>query len=180
MKKVVVFIADGTEEVEVLTPVDMLRRAGAQVIFAGVPKAECVCAHGVKITADASAADCIGEDLDMVVLPGGMPGTLNLEKDESVKAIVKKAYDDGKFVSAICAAPSVLGKMGMLRGKKATCFPGFEQYLDGAVYTGERVVRDGNIVTSCGAGAAMDFALTLVACLYGEEKAEELRKAVFA
>ncbi len=180
MKKVIVFLADGTEEIEALAPVDMLRRAGAEVTLAGVPERECTCSHGVKITADCAARDCVGGEYDMVVLPGGMPGTLNLGADESVKKIAEKAYAGGKFVAAICAAPSVLGTWGMLAGKKATCYPGFEEKLTGACVAAEKAVRDGNIITACGAGAAMEFALMLVAALYGEEKSENLRKAVLA
>lgn len=180
MKKVVVFFADGTEEVEAITPVDILRRAGANVTLAGVGKKECVGSHDVKILTDKTVSECTTEDFDMVVLPGGMPGTLNLEKDKNVQEIVKKAYDEGKFIAAICAAPSVLGKMGLLAGKRATCYPGFEKYLEGAAITDEMVVRDGSVITSCGAGPAMDFALMLVSCIYGEEKSEEIRKAVFA
>ncbi len=180
MKKVIVFLANGTEEIEVLTPVDMLRRAGAEVTFAGVPDMTCTCSHGVKITADKAACDCTAEEYDMVVLPGGMPGTLNLGADENVKKIAEKAYAAGKFVAAICAAPSVLGGWGMLAGKKATCYPGFEDKLTGAYVVREKAVRDGNIITACGAGAAMEFALALVSALYGEEKSENLRKAVLA
>jgi 4-methyl-5(b-hydroxyethyl)-thiazole monophosphate biosynthesis len=180
MKKVIVFLADGTEEIEALTPVDMLRRAGAEVTFAGAGKKECTCSHGVKIVADKTAAECTGESYDMVVLPGGMPGTLNLGADESVEKITKKAFAEGKFVAAICAAPSVLGSWGMLEGKRATCYPGFEEKLLGAKLAGEKAVRDGNVITACGAGAAMDFALMLVSALYGEETGDNLRKAVLA
>jgi 4-methyl-5(b-hydroxyethyl)-thiazole monophosphate biosynthesis len=180
MKKVIVFIADGTEEIEALAPVDMLRRAGAEVTFAGAGKKECTCSHGVKIAADKTAAECACEEYDMVVLPGGMPGTINLGADENVEKITKKAFADGKIVAAICAAPSVLGSLGMLEGKRATCYPGFEEKLTGAVIAEKKPVRDGNIITAPGAGAAMDFALLLVASLYGEEASENLRKAVLA
>ena len=180
MKKVIVFLADGSEEIEALTPVDMLRRAGAEVTFAGAGKKECLCSHGVKIVTDKTAAECACEDYDMVVLPGGMPGTLNLGADADVEKIAKKAFAEGKLVAAICAAPSLLGAWGMLSGKRATCYPGFEEKLTGAVLAGEKAVRDGNVITACGAGAAMEFALLLVAALYGGEASENLRKAVFA
>ena len=180
MKKVIVFLADGTEEIEALTPVDMLRRAGAQVTLAGVPEAVCTCSHGVKITADVQACDCVYGEYDMVVIPGGMPGTLNLGASDDVRKIVEKAYENGKFVAAICAAPSVLGEMGLLAGKRATCYPGFEAKLTGACVVREKAVRDGNIITSCGAGAAMEFSLMLVTALYGEDAGENLRKAVLA
>ena len=180
MKKVLVFLADGSEEIEALTPVDMLRRAGAEVTFAGVTGKECKCSHGVTVVTDALASECAGEEYDMVVLPGGMPGTLNLGASEYVKKAVMKAYESGRFVAAICAAPSVLGEMGLLKGKRATCYPGFESKLIGAEAVCEKAVRDGNIITSCGAGAAMEFALMLVSALYGEETSENLRKAVLA
>lgn len=180
MKKVIIFLADGSEEVEALAPVDMLRRAGAEVTFAGAGKRECVCSHGVRIVTDKTAHECVDEEYDMAVLPGGMPGTLALGADADVEAIVKKTYAAGGFVAAICAAPSVLGAYGLLEGKKATCYPGFEGKLTGACHVSEKAVRDGRVITGAGAGAAMDFALMLVAALYGGEASENLRKAVLA
>ena len=180
MKKVIVFLADGSEEIEALAPVDILRRAGAEVTFAGAGKRECTCSHGVKIVTDKTASECTAEVYDMVVLPGGMPGTLNLGADADVKTITQMAFTAGKLVAAICAAPSVLGSWGMLEGKRATCYPGFEEKLTGATFVREKAVRDGNVITACGAGAAMDFALLLTAALYGEEASEKLRKAVLA
>ncbi|MGN1095406.1 MAG: DJ-1 family glyoxalase III [Eubacteriales bacterium] len=181
MKKVLVFLADGAEEIEAITPVDMLRRAGAEVVVAGIGKKDILCAHGVRINADTVLSDVMcSDDFDMVVLPGGGQGTENLFSCEKVRDITKKAYEDGKFVAAICAAPSVLGRMGLLEGKRATCYPGFEKYLAGAECVPVKVVRDGNIITSRGAGAAMSFALELVSTLYGDDAAENLRKAVIA
>lgn len=180
MKKVVVFLADGAEEIEALSPVDMLRRAGASVTVAGLGGKEIVCAHNVKIVCDKEISDISGEDFDMYVLPGGGLGTENLSSSALVRDTVKKAYSDGKTVAAICAAPSVLGKIGILNGKRATCYPGFEKYLDGATFVSDSVVCDGNIITSRGAGTAMSFSLALVEILYGKDKAEEIRKAVIA
>ena len=120
------------------------------------------------------------EEYDMVVIPGGMPGTINLGENADVVKIVKKAYESGKLIAAICAAPSILGQMGLLHGKKATCYPGFEDKLTGACKSEEKAVRDGNIITACGAGAAIDFALLLTEALYGKEISENLRKAVMA
>jgi 4-methyl-5(b-hydroxyethyl)-thiazole monophosphate biosynthesis len=180
MKKVIVFLADGSEEIEALAPVDILRRAGAEVTFAGAGKRECICSHGVKIVTDKTASECTEESYDMAVLPGGMPGTLNLGADADVRKITEKTFAEGGFAAAICAAPSVLGAWGMLNGKRATCYPGFEEKLTGAAFVKENAVRDGNVITACGAGAAMDFALLLTAALYGEEASEKLRKAVLA
>lgn len=180
MKNVVVFLADGAEEIEALSPVDMLRRAGADVTLAGVGKKEIICAHNVKIVCDKELSEVSGEDFDMYVLPGGGLGTENLSHSELVLDTIKKAYSDGKTVAAICAAPSVLGKAGILKGKKATCYPGFEKYLEGAEAVLGNVVCDGNIITSRGAGTAMSFSLALVEILYRKDKAEELRKAVIA
>lgn len=180
MKKVIVFLADGAEEIEALSPVDILRRAGADVVLAGVGKKDIVGAHGIRITADAELSDVSDIDFDMAVLPGGGLGTQNLLKSEEVQRVIEKTERAGKFVAAICAAPSVLGKTGILKGKMATCYPGFEKYLDGAEFCEENVVRDGNIITSRGAGTAMCFSLELVNALYGEKAMEETRKAVIA
>ena len=114
----------------------------------------------------------------MIVLPGGMPGTLNLEKSPVVQAAIKFCADNKKAIGAICAAPSIIGKLGLLKGKKATCFPGFEQFLEGAMFTGDLVNIDDNIVTAKGAGAAIEFGLALGALLCGEGKAEKIAKAL--
>lgn len=180
MKKVVVFLADGAEEIEAISPVDILRRAGAEVTLAGVGGKEIICAHNIKIVCDKELSEISGEDFDMYVLPGGVRGTESLSDSEIIKDTVKKAYSDGKTVAAICAAPSVLGKIGILNGKRATCYPGFEKYLDGAEFVSASVVCDGNIITSRGAGTAMNFSLALVKALYGQDKAEDIRKAVIA
>ena len=180
MKKVIVFLADGTEEIEALTPVDMLRRAGAQVTLAGVPEMECTCSHGVKITADTEARDCVCGEYDMVVLPGGMPGTLNLQASAKVNEFIDRAYDKGAFIGATCAAPSILGEKGLLKGKMAVCYPGFEDKLLGATVFQAGVICDGNIITANAAGAAVDFAAQLIAALKGESAADAVLEAVHA
>ena len=181
---VLLFLADGFEEIEALTPVDVIRRAGVDIRTVAVKKTgkTVTGAHGMEISADLTVkeAEKLCAEPEMVVLPGGMPGAKNLDGDESVDRFVREAYGRGAFVAAICAAPMIPGKRGMLDGKRATCFPGFEQYLKGAEYTGGRVEIDGNMITACGMGAATEFALALVKVMKGERAAEDMRLAILA
>ena len=173
------FLADGFEETEAIAPIDILKRFGKEVVTVGVGGGKVKGAHGITVTADITDNDVIMTDkVEMIVLPGGMPGTLNLEKSHVVQAAIKFCADNKKAIGAICAAPSIIGKLGLLKGKKATCFPGFEQFLEGAMFTGDLVNIDENIVTARGAGAAIDFGLALGALLCGEEKAEKIAKAL--
>jgi len=174
MKKVIVFLADGSEEIEALTPVDILRRAGAEVTFAGAGKRECTCSHGVEIVTDKAACECVNGEYDMVVLPGGMPGTLNLEKSPIVQATIDYCMSNDIPVTSICAAPYILGKKGILNGKQATCFPGFEKFLEGAQLSSDGVVTDGNITTGVGPGVAIDFGLRLVEILCGKAESDRI------
>ena len=180
MKKVILFFANGTEEIEALTAVDLLRRAGAEVTLAGVGGTELCGSHGIRITADVKAEDTLSEVYDMAVVPGGMPGTNHMDACEAVDTVLKNTAENGGYLAAICAAPLVLGKRGYLKGKEAICFPGFEGYLEGAAISEKRVCRDGKIITAAGAGVALDFALMLVSALYGEEAADKLRASVLA
>jgi len=182
------FLAAGFEEVEALSPLDLLRRSGVSVVTVCVSEdGESLAvtgAHGITVKADVSLKDAVRmlrsrDDLEMVILPGGMPGTTNLDASEAVHDFITKAVDADAYISAICAAPMILGKRGLLDGKKATCFPGFEKYLVGAK-VGGRVVADGKIITSCGMGAALEFGLALVEALKGKETAKALGKAVLA
>ena len=190
---VLVFLAEGFEEIEALTPVDLLRRAGLEVKTAAVGHAAdssrvVTGSHGIPVTADASAEDFVNGScpIEAVILPGGMPGAKNLDADGAVDAILAKAASDPDCViAAICAAPMVLGRRGLLEGIRATCYPGFEEELKGAAVlrsdTPEgRAVTDGRFVTACGMGAATEFALALVKKLKGEDAAEGLRTAVLA
>jgi 4-methyl-5(b-hydroxyethyl)-thiazole monophosphate biosynthesis len=179
MANVCVFLADGFEEVEGLTVVDILRRAGQEVYMISVSGDLSVKgAHGIEVKADC-AIDCVDfSAMDMLVLPGGMPGTKNLGNCSLLASQLKSFCEKGKWVGAICAAPSVLGDLGLLSGKKAVCYPGFEERLLGAEVTEERVVKDGNIVTSRGVGTAIPFALCLAGCLAGEEKAREIKESI--
>ena len=174
------FLANGFEEVEALCPLDLLRRAGLAVTTVGVGGDVIVGAHGIAVQADIPDTLFRDSKPDMIILPGGMPGTKNLDESRTVDAALRAANATGACLAAICAAPMVLGKRGYLKGKEATCFPGFEEYLEGATLSKARVVTDGRTVTAAGMGVAMEFGLALVALLQGKEAAERLRSAVLA
>lgn len=175
MKKVYVFFADGFEEIEAMAPVDILRRAGLQVVMVSVTDDEIVKgAHGVSMFCDKNIVNCDFSDAELLLLPGGMPGAASLGESEALCKALLKQVEAGKPVAAICAAPMVLGKLGILQDKKATCYPGFETYLEGAEYTAQLVEQDGNIVTGKGPGAAIPFAMTLVEMLVSKEMRQEL------
>lgn len=175
------FLADGFEEIEALCPLDLLRRVGAPIKTVAVGGSLLVTgSHGITVKADMLEDELTDEAPQMIILPGGMPGTVNLESSNVVIRAVENCISVDSYISAICAAPMVLGKRGVLRGKEAICFPGFEKYLDGAKISDKKVVRDGKIITAMGMGVALDFGLELVSALYGREKADELRHAVMA
>lgn len=179
MAKIGVFLADGFEEIEGLTVVDILRRAGVEVTTISIMgRKEIHGAHQITVLADALYEEVSFETLDGVVLPGGMPGTTNLGAHEGVRKQIADFSAEGKLVAAICAAPSVLGENGILKGKKAACYPGFEEKLLGAEVTFEEVAENGNVITSRGMGTAIPFALALTKYLTTEQKAEELAKAI--
>ena len=174
-----VHLADGFEEIEAITVTDVLRRAGAEVCTVSVSdKLEVKGTHEIEVKADIPFDKADYESCEMIVLPGGMPGTLNLRKHEGVNRILHQFDEEGKLVAAICAAPSVLGQAGLLKGRKATCYPGFEEKLTGAVTSTEPVVRDGNIITSRGMGTAIPFALSLTAYFQGQKKADEIGASI--
>ena len=174
---VYIFLADGFEETEMIAPWDILLRGGLVVKTVGVTGEFVKGTHGMVVKSDITLDEVRIDEGDMFVLPGGMPGTSNLDENDKVREIILDAYNKGKFVGAICAAPMVLGKLGILKGKKATSFPGFEEYLEGAELVREHAVRDGNVVTSIGAGGAMEFGFTLLSC-FDKEKANEVRKSM--
>lgn len=170
---VYVFLANGFEECEALVPVDILRRGGIAAQTVGIGGSEITGAHGIKVCCDIIENEICKDGLQAVILPGGMPGTLNLEKSRAVQRAIDFAAESGLIIGAICAAPSVLGHKGLLRGKRATCFPDFENELIGAEFTNESAVRDGNIITACGAGAAFEFGFLLLEALSGDKAATE-------
>jgi 4-methyl-5(b-hydroxyethyl)-thiazole monophosphate biosynthesis len=179
VKKVYVFLAEGFEEVEALLPVDLLRRAGVEAEMVSVTGNRMVkSSHSVKIEADRLYEEIKVKEADMLVLPGGMPGTRNLAAHTGLCEALKSFHKEGKPVAAICAAPSVLGANGILEGKRATCYPGFEGELKGAKVVAEPSVTDGNVITGKGAGAATEFALALVEKLISKEKALEIKAQI--
>ena len=174
---VVLFLANGFEEIEALTPLDLLRRTGEKVVTVGIGGKTITGSHGITVMADTDVLP--SGDIDMVILPGGMPGAANLDASPMVAEALTKAEASGGYLAAICAAPMVLGHQGYLVGKRAVCFPGFEEELTGAMVDPDAfVVRDGHVITAKGMGAALDFGLTLVAALRDEQAALELRRAV--
>lgn len=175
---VYVFLADGFEECEALVPTDILRRGGVEVKTVGVGGEYITGSHGITVKCDITEDNLTAENLDGIILPGGMPGTLNLEKSDAVNKFITLADEKGLVIGAICAAPSILGHKGLLSGRKATCFPGFESELVGADFSDLPVIKDGNIITSCGAGAAFEFGFCLLSALKSETEAENLKKAM--
>lgn len=173
-----VFLADGFEEIEALATVDILRRGGVEVRTVSITGEQVVCgSHNIPVIADITYKK-LEDGAQCVILPGGMPGTLNLGASDAVENCVRKTYAGGGIIAAICAAPSVFSEYGLLDGKKATSYPDFEKKMPGCIYTKNRVETDGNIVTSRGAGTAHDFAFKLLAMLKDAETAENIRKAM--
>lgn len=176
MSKVLVPLAQGCEEIEAVTIIDILRRAGIEVVAAGLAPGMVAGGHGLRLMPDAVLNDVLEQPFDMVVLPGGMPGAAHLAGDARLLALLRRMAEEGKYVAAICAAPTVLAQAGLLRGKAATSYPGFldRSPAQGMSYRTDAVVADGRIVTSRGPGTAMDFALKLVEILAGAAKRQEV------
>ncbi len=174
-----IFLADGFEEMEAFTAVDVLRRAGVKVMMISVTPDEIVKgAHGISVLCDKNVVNCDFYDAGALLLPGGLPGATTLCECKELQNLLQRFVKKERLIGAICAAPMMLGKLGLLKGKKATCYPGFDQYLEGAEYTGAMVERDGNIITGKGPGAAIPFALAIVEYLLGKEKVQELKEAM--
>ena len=177
---VYIFLAEGFEEIEALAPLDLLRRAGVGVKTVGVGSKTVIGSHSIPVVADMLDSELFDDSPEMVILPGGMPGTLNLNASEVVHGAIRAAVESGAYVCAICAAPLILGRLGLLSGKEAICYPGFEDELVGATISKNTVAVDGKIITAKGMGAAIDFGLTLVSILKGNEVAENLRKSTIS
>lgn len=179
MSKIAIFFATGYEEIEALTVVDICRRCNVEIDMVSVTEEEQVTgSHGISVEMDKLFSEANFEEYDMLVLPGGMPGTRNLEAHEGLMAQVDAFCGAGKYIGAICAAPSVFGHRGILKGKNACCYPGFESHLEGATVSTNPVEVDGNVITSRGMGTAIEFALAIVALFCGTEKAEEMAKSI--
>ena len=175
-----VFLAEGFEEVEALATVDFLRRAGLEVMTVGVTNETVRGSHSIPVVCDTHISRIEPDAaLEAVVLPGGMPGTLNLEADEKVNEFIDYAYSNGKYVCAICAAPSILGKKGLLKGREAICFPGFEEYLCGATVSDKSVCADGKIITAKACGVALKFGKVIAEQFVGKEKADKLWESLY-
>jgi protein deglycase len=177
MSTIALLLAEGFEEVEAVTPADFLNRAGIKVITIGVTGKTVKGAHDISLSTDYTIDELPG-DIDGVIIPGGMPGASNVASSSKAVSLIRRLNDDGKLVAAICAAPAVvLEKAGVLTGKKATCYPGFEKEFTQTTFSSRRVVVDGNVVTSRAPGTAAEFALVLVDILAGKEAAEKIYKA---
>jgi 4-methyl-5(b-hydroxyethyl)-thiazole monophosphate biosynthesis len=184
-KKALIFLAEGFEEVEAVTPIDYLRRAGVEVTIAALGGEIVTGSHGIPVKADTTLGDLAKQGgavpacWDAVVLPGGLPGADNLAASAAVGSFVKDMAAAGKWVCAICASPAVvLAPLGLLEGRKFTCYPGMENTVSGARWSGGRVVIDGNVITSRGAGTAGDFAAAIIGKLVSEEAAEKISRSV--
>lgn len=174
MAKVLVPLADGCEELEAVTIIDLLRRAGVEVTTAGLKPGIVKASRGVQLVPDVTLDVALQETYDMVVLPGGMPGATHLKEDPRIVALVRQMAAAGKYTAAICAAPMVLAEAGVLAGRRATSYPGFLDGLPGVAVLSEPVVQDGHVVTSRGPGTAMDFALALIEALVGRARRDEV------
>jgi 4-methyl-5(b-hydroxyethyl)-thiazole monophosphate biosynthesis len=178
MPRVVIILANGFEEVEAVSLIDVLRRAGIDTVVAGLHDGHVTSARQVKIIPDTVIDTVKTDDFDMIVLPGGQPGTDNLNADPRVKELIRSFSQKGKLTGAICAAPIVLGSAGVLQGKHATSYPSYKNNLGGALYEETSVVTDGNVLTSRGAGTALTFGLAIVERLISKEKAQKIKDAM--
>ena len=175
---VYLFLADGFEEVEALCPLDLLRRAGADVKTVGITGKQVTGSHNITVTADILPEEIVlDRELEMIILPGGMPGTTNLDASGAVHEAIRFVAERGITIGAICAAPMIIGKLGYLSGRSAICYPGFEKYLIGANISAKSVVVDENFSTAKGMGVAAQFGLALVNVLFGEDCVSELFKS---
>ncbi len=179
MKKIAVFFGTGYEEIEALTVVDMCRRAGIEVQMVSVTgELRVAGSHDIVVEMNKLFDEVKFDELDMIVLPGGMPGTKNLEAHEGLMAHVDKFYQDGKYVAAICAAPSILGHRGIVKNRKACCYPGFEKDLEGAAVVMDKVAVDENVITSRGMGCAIEFSLAIIEALCDAKTAKEKAESI--
>lgn len=175
---VFLFLADGFEIIEAMAPIDMLRRADIEIKTVGVTGKTVTSSCSIEVNADITIDEFEYKNVDAVILPGGGDGVINLEKNSVVQNVIDKAVEDGIYICAICAAPSILGNKGLLNGIEATAYPSFTKYLNGAVLSDRYVVTESKYITARGAGVSVDFGLEIVKALAGEEKADEVRKTI--
>lgn len=173
--KIAVLFATGYEEIEALAVVDVLRRAKIDVIMTGINEMQVTSSRNITVMMDDTLSNLNKNTIDLLILPGGMPGVDNLYADENVREWVKDFDQKQKRIGAICAAPSILGRLGVLKGRTATCYPGFEQYLEGATVSKERVVEDGHVITGIGAGASLEFAFKILEVVKGQDEANQMK-----
>ena len=179
MAKAYEFLANGFEDIEALAPVDILRRGGIEIKTVSIGDSLMVeSAHGVQVKADMMFSEANLADADLLLIPGGMPGAKNIDEHKGVRQALLKQAEQNKLIGAICAGPMVLGHLGLLQGRKATCYPGFEGELDGAEYTAAKFTIDGNIITGKGPGATFDYAYALLTLLKGERVVREMKKGM--
>lgn len=173
------FLADGFEELEAIAPIDLIKRAGVEVKIVGVGKNIITGSHGITFNSDLTDSDILlSDNVTGIILPGGMPGTINLENNENVQKAIDYCNEKGKLICAICAAPSILGHKNLLNGKEAISYPGFEKDLSGAVISEKSVVTSGNIITAKGAGVAVDFGLAIISYLKGKDLSDKIREQI--
>ncbi len=174
-----VFLAEGFEEIEAITVIDVLLRGEVDVKTVSITDSlQVTGSHGISVIADTVIDKTDIKNADAVIFPGGMPGTKNLDESKEVDRIIFEANNSGKWIAAICAAPMILGKRGLLKGKEAVCFPGFEKYLEGAVVKADKAIVSANIITSRGAGTAFDFAWTILSVIGKKNIGDKLRQSM--
>lgn len=178
MTRVLVPLAQGCEELEAVTIIDILRRAGIEVVSAGLENGPVTASRGVRLLPDKTLDEALRQDYDMVALPGGLPGSDHLGDDERITGLLRTMNESGRFVGAVCAAPKVLARSGLLKGKKATAFPGVLQAEKHPDITGDAVTRDGTVITSRSVGTVMDFALAIIEALQGREKRNQIEASL--
>ncbi len=175
---VYLFLAEGFEEIEAITPLDILRRANIEIKTVGIGSNVIKGAHNIQIICDTVNKDLSFNNMEAIILPGGMPGAINLENDKTVQNAIDYCVQNNLLICAICAAPQILGHKGLLNGKKATCYPGFEDQLNKAVITNQKVIKDGNIITAWGPGAASEFGFEISKALKNNQTTETLKKSM--
>ncbi len=177
---VAILLGTGFEEAEAIVPADLLRRAGVEVALVGLEGLEVTSSHGITVKADMTLSQLHAEDVELLFLPGGLGGVKAIQSCPAAMELIRSVYDKGKYLTAICAAPTILGALGLLNGRKAVCYPGMEEGLTGAVVQkGQGVVHDGNLVTGEAAGSAFDFGLKLVELLKGGDAAQQVKHAIY-